>query len=132
MYININKKKFKTYAVIFTFGVCYYIFTQITGWYIPCPIYKITGLACPGCGISHFITDMLALRPLDAIKQNYAVAVLVPVFIITFICLLFVKDRTRKDKIKNTVAWTALVFVLVFAVLRNIPAFSFLMPLYMR
>ncbi len=130
--MNINKKKLKTYAVIFILGVSYYIFTQITGWYIPCPIYKTTGLVCPGCGISHFITDMLAFRPIDAIKQNYAVAVLIPVFIIAFICLLFVKEQARKEKIKNTVAWIALIILIIFAVLRNIPAFSFLMPLYMR
>ena len=99
---------------------------------MPCPFYTITKLACPVCGISHFITDMLALRPYDAVRQNLAVAVILPIWMLILLSLVPVKITAKRERIIKYTAWVTLVFLIIFGVLRNIPYFSFLMPLYMQ
>lgn len=115
-------------------GAVYYLFVRLTGWYLPCPFRALTGFACPGCGISHFCTDLLALRPWQAVQQNLALAVLLPIWLCAGLVWLWKKPACLQ---KNGVAlriltWGSVAALLVFGVLRNLPTFSFLLPLYLR
>jgi len=50
------------YGSILLLGLAYLVFCLLTGLRLPCPIYTVTGLLCPGCGITRM---MLALARLD-------------------------------------------------------------------
>lgn len=50
--------------------VGYFLFAATTGIYISCPFRFITGLKCPGCGITHIVLFLLKGQVLDAFACN--------------------------------------------------------------
>ena len=54
---------------------------------IPCPFHFITGLYCPGCGITRMIKSILKLDFYQAFRYNQLLFILLPFFIIIIIDL---------------------------------------------
>lgn len=116
-------------------GGLYYLFIRLTGWWIPCVFQKLTGLACPGCGMTHFCSEAARLDLAGAAGENLAVALLIPVWAVFLIASLFRKDRSRRlteTAAFNVLAWGSIGILLIFGVLRNLKGFEFLLPSYMR
>ena len=65
-------------------GLAYAGFTSLTGWGIPCWIHAITGLHCPGCGISRMFLALLRLDLVAAARYNLFVLCLLPVGLMLF------------------------------------------------
>ena len=80
-FFHTHRKQLRTAGVFFLLGLAYYIVTQLTPLRIPCLFQKITGLACPGCGISHFCIRLLHLDLLGAARENLAIALLSPLWL---------------------------------------------------
>ena len=57
-------------AVCLVAGCAYAAFAGLTGWAIPCIFHKITGLLCPGCGVSRMCLALLRLNFADAWQYN--------------------------------------------------------------
>lgn len=68
----------KEAALILGIGVAYFIFISVTGLYLPCPIRTITGLKCPGCGISHMFMHLGHLKFKAAFQDNPFIFTLLP------------------------------------------------------
>ena len=132
--IRQNRYAIRSAAVILLLGGIYLILTLTTPFRIPCPIRALTGLACPGCGITHMVLDTVHLRLLDAIRENYALAILAPIWTVYLtIRLIWQPACLRKNgKFYNVLTWSSLILVLLFGILRNVPGLEFLLPLYMQ
>ena len=52
-------KLIKGVAALLGVGVCYYLFYSLTGFGIPCVIKKVTGLQCPGCGMTRAMVALI-------------------------------------------------------------------------
>lgn len=133
-YIKEHKNQFKTAIFFIVIGLIYYIITQLTSFRIPCPIQSITGLFCPGCGITHFFICIVHLDFIGAVKENYAVAFLIIVLGIPKLIQIIWKPNCLK---KNSRLWQilifiSLIFVIIFGILRNISGFEFLLPSYAK
>lgn len=86
----------------------YYIFVRLTGLSLPCFFQTVTGLRCPGCGITHML--------LSAAKLNFAAAFAV-------IKLIFAPDWLEANsRALDILVFIALIALMIFGVLRNIPA----------
>ena len=111
--------------ILFTYLI-YYLFT---GNGIPCIFKKLTGLYCPGCGITRMFLSLLRLDIYQAFRYNPLVFILLVSYIFFTIIDLVKYSKTNKHlKISNKIYWTLLILVFCFAILRNIPLFSFLAP----
>lgn len=125
-------KKVITAAVIVTAaGFIYWGFINITGFAIPCVFHLITGLYCPGCGVTGMCISLIQLDFLSAFKNNAAILCSLPVFILLSVTLLYSYIKTGSFKCKrwqNIAIYVLIVYFLIFAILRNIPQFSFLAP----
>ena len=123
------KRGLKTALILLGIGLCYYIFTEITHLYIPCVFNVVTGLNCPGCGVTRFIVSLLHFDFRSAVSWNLALAVLLPLWLIYGAFYIFLPeklgDRTKPFKILTI---GSVVLLVVFGILRNIPFFSFLAP----
>ena len=100
----------------------YYIFVRLTGLVIPCVFHEITGLKCPGCGITHMMMYIAELRFGDAFFSNPLMFVLFP-FAGAGLCvkLLFMPEWLEiHSKVYRCIETVLLAAVIIFGVVRNI------------
>ena len=84
-------------------GGIYGIWILITGRYIPCLFNELTGLECPGCGVSHMAMALFRLDFREAFEYNPFLFVIIPIIALQFnnICLscLDVLFKDNKDEL---------------------------------
>lgn len=99
---------------------------------IPCMFHQFTGFYCSGCGASRALRSILHLDFYQALRYNAIFTIGLPVLAVYFCGLAVSFIRFGKDKMSGkvpmTVIWVIVAVALLYAVLRNIPAFSFLAP----
>jgi hypothetical protein len=117
-------KVLRRYSVILAIGIAYLIWVLITDIRIPCPVFSLTGLECPGCGITRMIA---ALSRLDfGAAYGYNPFILVTSPLILF-CIIYpeVKYIKRGERTLGAFAflpWVEIVLALAYAVVRNLPS----------
>ena len=122
-----NKIVFIGIILIISYG--YYFLNSKFGFSIPCVFNEITGFYCPGCGVTRMIFSIIKLDFYQAFRYNPLL------FILSILYIIFVIERVirRKDyKVSNKTAIVILVILILFAVARNISAFSYLAPTVVR
>ncbi|MBQ2307105.1 MAG: DUF2752 domain-containing protein [Clostridia bacterium] len=117
-------------AVLLAVGAGYYVLYRLTGLGLPCVFHKITGLYCPGCGVTRMVVDLSRLRFAKAFSDNAVLFVLLPVWLAAMLILLFRRDSKRLEETRTfkILSIVSLILLIVFGVLRNLPAFRFLRP----
>ena len=98
---------------------------------IPCMFHTITGLYCPGCGVSRMCLSLLSLDFQSAFQANAAVMLILPPgLIIAFqMAFRYIKNgRLQPTRAQNLVLYIMAGFLLLFGILRNLPAFAWLSP----
>ena len=112
-------------------GTVIYFFNPSThGFYPVCLFHKLTGLNCPGCGATRACHALLHGDLTTALRDN-ALFVLLPVAgLLRGGWLAVVRWRREPSGalVSGNWVWALLFIALVFSVLRNLPAFSFLSP----
>ena len=99
---------------------------------IPCMFHQITGFYCSGCGASRALRSVLHLDFYQALRYNAIFTLALPFLIIYGGALAVSYIRFGKDKISGKVSmkivWVLIAAAIIYGILRNIPAFSFLAP----
>lgn len=90
-----------------------------------CPIKTLTGLDCPGCGITRMFVALSHGHIYQAFRYNPLVFIELPILIIL---ILLYKFNKKSRKVVNILFVILLVITIVYGVLRNIPMFYFLAP----
>ena len=99
-------------------------------FYPICQFHALTGLYCPGCGATRAAYQLLHGNFLTALHDN-------ALFVISLAAVAargiwFLNRRRNRQPvlyfIPPVALWVFLVVTLVFVVVRNLPAFSFLAP----
>lgn len=119
-------------ALVIGGGLLYaWICKRTGGVGIPCLFHKITGFYCPGCGISRMCMALLELDFRAAFGYNAAVMILLPAAIVfglrETVCWLRTGHFSETGA-ERAAQILAVILLVLFGILRNIPAFSFLAP----
>ena len=117
---------------IVAFGLTYILWCSISTLHIPCLFYKLTHLYCPGCGITRMGLALIKLDFKTAFYNNRALFICMPIGLILGLKLAiqYIKMGNIKLSVQETrLLWIIIVFLVIFGILRNIPAFYYLRPI---
>ncbi len=95
------------------------------GHFPACPLRVLTGLACPACGVLRATHDLGHFDIAAAWAMNPVWVVLVPALVVWW--MWWLARSWRGDRLPRIRPWTAWSFgaaLLLFGVLRNIPALT--------
>lgn len=101
---------------------------------VPCLLYRLTGIYCPGCGSGRAARCLLHLDIAQAADQNLLFVILLP-FLAYYLIKQYIFYVTGRDVLpffeigyRGSVA--LLIVIVLFQILRNIPVFplSYLAP----
>ena len=121
------KKKVFITLIIILGGIFYLkVLSPMFNIHIPCIFKKVTGLDCPGCGMTRAILALLDGDIYQAFRWNMLVFILAPL-----IALYLVLERKKIFPTFNKILMGKM-FVLtgLFFILRNTETFSWLAPTY--
>ena len=120
------KKRLKStlikYGIILGIALAYLIFVLCTNIGIPCVFHLITGLKCPGCGISRMLMSIVRLDFVSAFWYNPLLFVTGPLIIAYIVAseVKFVKYGNRDMGKWQIFMWIELGLLLAYWVLRNV------------
>ena len=100
----------------------YLLVVLYTGVGIPCVLHALTGIKCPGCGVSRMIVALVHLDVPQAFTYNPFLFITGPFLIAYFVCreIKFVKHGTSQMGKLDCFMWIELFCAIVYGVLRNI------------
>lgn len=110
-------------TVLITVGLAYFLICNKIGFGIPCFFHQITGLKCPGCGISRMCISLLKGDVYSAFLYNRGVMLMSPFIIYFVIKEFYLYVRYNDFTLKNwerVLAIVLIVILIVFGLLRNI------------
>ncbi len=112
-------------------GTVVFFFNPVSSSFYPvCQFHRLTGWNCPSCGATRGLYALLHGHLLTATRDNALLMiglVLVPARAAWWLKNQNYGDR-KKDFFPASWLWPLLAVLLVFSVLRNLPAFAFLSP----
>ena len=91
---------------------------------IRCPIRLLTGLQCPGCGVSHLVLHLLTGHPLQAFYDNPAIFTELPVLAVILGRRTIRYIRTGEGRFcrwEEIGIYLCIAALLIFGVVRNLP-----------
>ena len=117
-------------AAVILCSVVYFFNPGTSSFYPVCEFHRLTGWNCPSCGVTRGLYALLHGELLTATRDNalmMAALVFVPVRAIWWWRRSAV-GRGAANFFPPSWLWPLLGVLLVFSVLRNLPAFAFLSP----
>jgi hypothetical protein len=102
-----------------------------SGHYPTCPLLAITGLYCPFCGGLRAVHDLTHLDPGAAMARNPLAVIALPFLL--FLCArwalpAFTGRPNRRIPVPRWAGWAGFAALVLFAVLRNLPGWTWLSP----
>lgn len=106
-------------------GAVFYFDPAKSNFFPTCPLYQLTGLACPGCGLTRGFHALSHGDIIPALDFNLLLPVWTVIFLWVLVSLLLLAVRGRGLEMWPTrprFMYGFMAALLVFGVLRNIPA----------
>ncbi|MCQ4635942.1 DUF2752 domain-containing protein [Anaerovorax odorimutans] len=104
-------------GLVFAYGATHW------GWWLPCVFNQITGLKCPGCGVSRMCLAILRFDFSRAFSWNPAVFICLPflAYLLAYLCVRYIRygDLTMR-RWQQTGCWIMVALLLIFGVFRNL------------
>jgi hypothetical protein len=109
-------------------GVVGYFEPTTTGFFPVCPLYSLTGFACPGCGLTRGFHALFHGDVLGALDYNAMLPFFTALIGFGFVSLVYFAARGRRipvNLLHPNALWVFFVLLLVFGVTRNLPWYPF-------
>lgn len=119
---NSSSRKVLFLLLICCTGICYLVWVRCGGIAIPCPFHLVTGLECPGCGITRMLTALSRGDLQAAADANAYLFYTLPYLAALIAYSLFKWLRNeRAGRLFEAAVLIYLAGLLLFGIWRNIP-----------
>lgn len=111
-------------AALLAAGLAYALWVRFTGLALPCPIRAVTGLLCPGCGVTRMCLALLRGDSGAAWEANPVLLILLPVLglLAVRMTLRYVREgRLAGPRWENALCWALVALLIAWGVVRNLP-----------
>jgi len=117
--------------ILLLFSFLYYRIYSLYHIGIPCIFHKITGLYCPGCGITRTLFSLINFDFKSAFRNNILILIVCPFLLYYVIHKIYdwINFKPERNIFPPWVWNTLLIITIIFGILRNLPWFDFLKPL---
>jgi hypothetical protein len=106
-----------------------WFFNPTTAGFFPqCPLHSLSGLSCPGCGLTRGFHALFHGDILGALQFNLLLPVYLVFFGYLFVSLLLTTVRGRGlsfNQFTPVTVYGYFILAIAFAVLRNLPVYPF-------
>lgn len=95
---------------------------------VGCPFYRLTGLRCPGCGISRMLLSIVRLDFKSAFFYNPALFCLCPLWATGGAVYKMLKAKGNQksaERAKNALVYFSVALLVAFGILRNLFTLGF-------
>lgn len=110
--------------------LCIYEYQGGSG--MECMFYRYTGLYCPGCGSGRAVSALFHGRFAEAVSYNILLPILgIPCLIVLaheYLRIVFPGMELRPIRISQRTAVILTAVIVVFWIIRNVPAFDIMAP----
>ena len=110
-------------ALLAGVGLLYGFFVSRTGIAIPCIFHLVTGLKCPGCGVTRMCVALMHLDFKSAYGYNQMIFILSPVLFLIFLtCVVgYIRNGCwETNRMQNVVLYVCIALLIGFGIARNI------------
>ena len=110
-------------ALLAGVGLLYGFFVSRTGIAIPCIFHLVTGLKCPGCGVTRMCVALMHLDFKSAYEYNQMIFILSPVLLFIFLtCVVgYIRNGCwETNRTQNVVLYVCIALLIGFGIARNI------------
>lgn len=104
-------------------GLAYALWVGATGLALPCPFHAVTGLQCPGCGVTRLCLSLLRGDCSGAWEANPALLLMLPILAVLAVRLStrYVREGsatpTRRE---NALIWVLIALLAAWGIVRNL------------
>jgi hypothetical protein len=109
----------------------YYAVVRLFHVGIPCLVYRIFGIYCPSCGVSRMCVALLQGDIVGGFLDNPFAFFALPILAVVLLrqtVLYVLRGESILSVIERILLWGLFFASILFGILRNIEAFSFLAP----
>lgn len=125
------KKIAKPTAIVLAIGFTYILIHELTGFSLGCPIYKVFGVYCPGCGVGRMTFHLLHFEISEAFSSNCVVFCLLPIALLELVfhgCRYIRYGDGSFYKAERIGLWVVIGILVTFSVVRNLYPIDILIP----
>jgi hypothetical protein len=101
-----------------------YVGDPAKGPILPCIFNKITGLYCPGCGMTRAVHSLMHFKFYHALRYNALIVLIPPILIIHYL----LTRLNYNSRYRNAIIYLALVITIFYGIARNLSWFKALGP----
>lgn len=116
-----QSKRILNLVFVFSVLALYYLARLVFGFRIPCIFRLVTGLKCPGCGISTVLMETPRLHFRKAFAANQFIFVTLPFLIFELIYLIIHYVRgTKASRFNEYLLYGYVALLVVWGIVRNL------------